>query len=69
MKMPELTPMKAAPTIKSPVPQRDIDAKPTTDSITADSRSTAEVLKELRRAFPDMPLTERVAALNALSRS
>jgi len=61
--------MKAAPTHPTPVPQRDIDAKPATDSLSADPRSTAEVLKELRRAFPDMPLTERVAALNALSRS
>lgn len=32
-------------------------------------RTTAEVLRELRRAFPDMPLAERVAALAALSRS
>jgi hypothetical protein len=61
--------MKAAPTFQSSAPQRDIDAKPATESLSADSRSTAEVLKELRRAFPDMPLTERVAALNALSRS
>ena len=67
--MPELTTMKAAPTSHSSVPQRDIDAMPTANSLPADSRSTAEVLKELRRAFPDMPLTERVAALNALSRS
>jgi hypothetical protein len=34
-----------------------------------ESRTTAEVLRELRRAFPDMPLAERVAALAALSRS
>jgi hypothetical protein len=61
--------MKAAPTFQNSAPRRDIDAKPTTESLSADSRSTAEVLKELRRAFPDMPLTERVAALNALSRS
>ena len=66
MGMPEPTTMKAAPTAPA---QRDIDAKPATDTSPADSRSTAEVLKELRRAFPDMPLTERVAALNALSRS
>jgi len=53
----------------SPAPQRDTDAMPTAETPLADSRSTADVLKELRRAFPDMPLTERVAALNALSRS
>ena len=34
-----------------------------------EQRTTAEVLRELRRAFPDMPLAERVAALAALSRS
>jgi hypothetical protein len=70
MRMPEPLPMKAAPTVQSPVEQqRNTNAKLITDSLSADSRSTAEVLKELRRAFPDMPLTERVAALNALSRS
>lgn len=70
MRMPEPLPMKAAPTVQEPVePQRKTDAKLIADSLSANSRSTAEVLKELRRAFPDMPLTERVAALNALSRS
>jgi len=34
-----------------------------------DSLSTAELLKELRREFPDMPLAERVAALAALTRA
>lgn len=33
-----------------------------------DSRTTAEVLKELRREFPDMSLAERVAALTGLLR-
>jgi hypothetical protein len=70
MRMPEPLPMKAAPTVQSPVEQqRNTNAKLIMDSLSADSRTTAEVLKELRRAFPDMPLTERVAALNALSRS
>ena len=38
-------------------------------SLVGDSRSTAEVLKELRHAFPDMPLADRVAALATLSRT
>jgi hypothetical protein len=33
----------------------------------ADARSTAEVLKELRQMFPDMPLSERVAVLAVLA--
>ena len=31
--------------------------------------STAEMLKDLRRSFPDMPLAERVAAIEMLTRS
>jgi hypothetical protein len=34
----------------------------------AGQRSTAEMLSELRRAFPDSPLSQRVAALEALRR-
>jgi hypothetical protein len=37
-------------------------------ALAANARTTAEVLKELRRAFPDMPLAERVAALAAVVR-
>lgn len=32
----------------------------------AGQRSTAEMLQELRQAFPDMPLAARVAALSAI---
>jgi hypothetical protein len=39
------------------------------ESITAtDLPTTAEVLKELRRAFPDMPLAQRVAALSEIAK-
>jgi hypothetical protein len=31
--------------------------------------STAEVLRELRSAFPDIPLAERVTALEAIRRA
>ena len=34
-----------------------------------ETRSTAELLKELRRSFPDMPLAERIAALETLTRA
>ncbi len=33
------------------------------------ARSTAEMLKDLRRSFFNMPLAERVAALETLTRS
>jgi hypothetical protein len=33
-----------------------------------DNRSTAEILSELRREFPDSPLAVRVRALEALRR-
>jgi hypothetical protein len=36
--------------------------------IAAKNRSTAEVLQELRRAFPHSPLAVRVRALEALRR-
>ena len=57
-------PMSSTPTVRLEPsasrtdPGRDIAVLPPTDA-----RTTAEVLKELRRAFPDMPLAERVAAL------
>jgi hypothetical protein len=48
---------------------------PSTDSPRAvmrsstETRSTADLLKELRRSFPDMPLAERIAALETLRRT
>jgi hypothetical protein len=36
--------------------------------VTTEQRSTAEMLQELRRAFPDSPLAVRVRALEALRR-
>jgi hypothetical protein len=63
-------PMSAGSTAhRSETPPEATDARDVTAPLPADSRSTAEVLKELRRAFPDKPLAERVAALTALSRS
>jgi hypothetical protein len=38
------------------------------DRLAADRHSTAELLQELRQAFPDAPLAARVRALAALSR-
>jgi hypothetical protein len=45
------------------------DSQRTAKSSPVESRSTADLLKELRRTFPDMPLSERVAALETLRRA
>ena len=45
------------------------DSQRAAKSSPAEARSTSDLLKELRRSFPDMPLAERIAALETLRRA
>ena len=56
--------MSATPTARgSEIHLASADSRRATPRSSAETRSTAELLKELRRTFPDMPLAERIAAL------
>ncbi len=57
----------AAKRSKTHLPSADSPRAATRSS--AETRSTAELLKELRHSFPDMPLAERIAALETLRRT
>jgi len=69
--MPELqTPMNASSAAKRSKPHSpSADSPRAATRSSTETQSTAELLKELRRSFPNMPLAERIAALETLRRT
>jgi hypothetical protein len=61
--------MKATQTAKRYETRQPSAESRAAKSSPAEARSTSDLLKELRRTFPDMPLAERVAALETLRRA